>query len=139
MRFKSKFKGTITPDKVLSLSNEELRSCGMSWGKVSCIKDLAEKVKNGNFKTIKLNNMSDEEVVKELTKVKGIGEWTAHMFMMFTLGRADVFPAGDLGIKKGVQKITVKKLEGDKLVKFSLCWKPYRTVASWYIWKSLDG
>lgn len=139
-RLKLKIDGRLTPDKILNLSDKNLRDCGMSFAKVYAIKDLALKVKNKNLHIRKLNDLSDEIVEKELIDVKGIGPWTAHMFLIFTLGRPDIFPTNDLGIKKGFEKVTRKKWDKVKSIKFAeKNWKPYRTVASWYLWRSLDN
>lgn len=138
-RLKNKIGGRLTPRKVLQTPEQELRDCGMSWAKVRSICDLAERVVAKELHIRKLNMLSDEEVMRELVAVKGIGKWTAEMFLMFTLARPDIFPVDDLGIRKGFEKITGKKLEKEKLLKFSERWKPYRTVASWYIWRSLEN
>ncbi len=138
-RLKSKIGGRLTPRKVLQVPEQELRNCGMSWAKVRSVRDLAERVIAKELHIRKLNTLSDEEVMQELVAVKGIGKWTAEMFLMFTLARPDIFPVDDLGIRKGFEKITDKKLEKEKLTKFSERWKPYRTVASWYIWRSLEN
>ena len=86
-----------------------------------------------------MDKLPDEEVMRELIAVKGIGRWTAEMFLMFTLARPDVFPVDDLGINKGIGRLLGKALKVDKLAKFAERCKPYRTVASWYIWKILDN
>lgn len=122
--------GKVTPDAILSTPDQKLRDCGMSWGKVSYIKDLALKTQNGEVQTKRLNSLTDEEVIKELTAVKGIGRWTAEMFLMFSLARPDIFPKDDLGINKAMKKLGLKKSDR---------WKPYRTVASWYLWRSLEN
>jgi len=138
-RFKDKV-GKITPVNVLRISEQELRDCGLSWAKVSYVKDLAGKTKNGKLKTKKLGELPDDEVIKELVAVKGIGRWTAEMFLMFTLARPDVFPVDDLGIRKSFEKITGKIFDKVKAAKFAeKHWKPWRTVASWYLWRSLDN
>lgn len=132
--------GKITPENVLKIEGQKLRNCGLSWGKVRYVKDLAEKVKSGDIQIYNLNDLKDEEVIKELTTVKGIGRWTAEMFLMFSLGRADVFPLDDLGIKKGFEKVVGKKWNREKSAKFAAKnWAPYRTVASWYLWRSLEN
>lgn len=139
-RLKAKLKGRVTPDKILKAPDQTLRDCGMAWSKVRAIKDLAEKTKSGELKVKSLNKLSDEEVRKELVAVKGIGPWTADMFLMFKLGRPDIFPVEDLGIKNGFEKVTGKKFDKVKSVKFAeKYWKPYRTVASWYLWRSLEN
>lgn len=130
----------VTPQNILTKTDQELRDCGLSWAKVSYVKDLANHVTNGKLQVTKLDNLSDDEVIKELVAVKGIGRWTAEMFLMFSLGRADIFPVDDLGIKKGLEKVTGKKWNKVKSAKFAeKHWKPYRTVASWYLWRSLDN
>jgi len=132
--------GKISPEAIISKTDQKLRDCGLSWGKVGYVKDLAKKVKSGELKIKNLDKLSDEEVVDELVSVKGIGRWTAEMFLMFSLGRPDIFPIDDLGIKKGFEKVVGKRLEGRELSDFSETrWKPYRTVASWYLWRSLEN
>jgi DNA-3-methyladenine glycosylase II len=139
-RLKAKIKGKMTPEKLLKLDENELRSCGMAWSKVRAIRDLSEKVKSEKLKVKILDQLSDDEVRKELIAVKGIGPWTADMFLMFKLGRPDIFPAEDLGIKNGFEKVTGKKWDKVKSAKFAeKFWAPYRTVASWYLWRSLEN
>lgn len=135
----------VTPESIISKTDQELRDCGLSWQKVSYVKDLANKTANGELQIFtlrdkKLDKLSDEEIINELIKVKGIGRWTAEMFLMFSLARPDVFPIDDLGIKKGFEKVTGKKWDKIKSAKFAeKKWKPYRTVASWYLWRSLEN
>lgn len=130
----------VNPENILSKTDQELRDCGLSWSKVSYIKDLADKTINGELKIKKLDKLSDEEVISELVAVKGIGKWTAEMFLMFSLGRPDIFPVDDLGIKKGFEKVTGKKWDKVKSAKFAeKNWKPYRTLACWYLWRSLEN
>ena len=139
-RLKAKIQGRLTPDKVLALAGRELRSCGMAWSKVRAIKDLSLRVKNKQLHVRKLKELSDNTVRSELIAVKGIGPWTADMFLMFSLGRPDIFPAEDLGIKKGFEKVTGKKFDKEKSAKFAQKhWSPYCTVASWYLWRSLEN
>ncbi len=138
-RFEKKVHGEINPTNILKLSEQTLRDCGMAWSKARYIRDLAQKVKDGSVRIDRLNELSDDGVVEELIKVKGIGNWTAEMFLMFSLGRPDVFPVDDLGIKKGFEKVVGKKLEKEKMTKFAERWKPFRTVASWYLWQSLES
>ena len=137
-RLKGKIQGRLTPKKILALSDQELRNCGMAWAKVRSIKDLAQRVKDRKLHIRSLNELPDDEVMKELIAVKGIGRWIAEMFLMFTLGRADIFPDDDLGIRKGMMRLTNKELKSEEISKYAERWKPYRTVASWYIWKLLD-
>ena len=122
----------VSPENILSKSDQELRVCGLSWQKVSYIKDLSLQIKSNKLQITKLNELYDEEVIKELVKVKGIGRWTAEMFLMFTLGRADILPKDDLGINKALKNLKIKEKDTEK-------WKPFRTVASWYLWRSLEN
>jgi len=138
-RFEKKVHGKITPGNILKQSEQTLRNCGMAWSKARYIRDLALKVKDGSVRIDRLNGLFDDEVIEELIKVKGIGNWTAEMFLMFSLGRPDIFPMEDLGIKKGFEKVTDKKWDKVKASKFAeKNWKPWRTVASWYLWQSLE-
>lgn len=130
----------ITPANILRKTDQKLRDCGLSWAKVQYIKDLAEHVKSKKLKITKLDKLSDNEVIKELVAVKGIGQWTAEMFLMFSLARPDIFPVDDLGIKKGFEKVTGKRWDKEKSAKFAeKNWKPHRSVASWYLWRSLEN
>jgi DNA-3-methyladenine glycosylase II len=138
-RVKEKCGRKLAPEKLLGLSVEQLRSCGLSYAKCAYVHDLAQRVKNGRLKVKVLDKLSDEEISKELVAVKGIGQWTADMFLMFTLARPDVFPSLDLGIKNGVKKLTGKDLKPKELAEFGLQFVPYRSVASWYIWQNLDN
>lgn len=135
---KSKNDSLLSPTAILAVSDEELRLCGLSWAKVKYLKDLSQKVSGGDLNLNTINVLNDEGVIAELTKVKGIGRWTAEMFLMFSLARPDIFPVDDLGIRKGMEKIFGKKLTKAEMLNFSLRWKPYRTVATWYVWKVLD-
>jgi DNA-3-methyladenine glycosylase II len=139
-RLKDKIEGRLTADKLLALPDQELRNCGMAWSKVRAIKDLAERTKSEKLKVKSLDTLSDEEVRRELIAVKGIGPWTADMFLMFKLGRPDVFPIEDLGIRNGFEKVTGKKFDRIKSAKLAeKWWKPYRTIASWYLWRALEN
>lgn len=139
-RVKEKLGGSITPLPIIKIDTEELRKCGLSYAKCSYVKDLAQKVKSREVKVESLDKVEDEEVIKELVAVKGIGRWTAEMFLMFSLARPDVFPVDDLGIKKGFEKTTGKKWNKVSSAKFAQKnWAPYRTIASWYLWRSLEN
>jgi DNA-3-methyladenine glycosylase II len=129
------------PKDVLEVSIETLRSSGLPYQKVNYIRDLSEKWQDGTMNLTDIDSMTDEEISSELIKVKGIGQWTADMFLMFTLGRPDVFPFGDLGIQKGVMIITnMNRLPTQKeMERKTKKWQPYRTVAAWYLWKLVDG
>jgi len=139
-RVKDLCKGGISPEAILNLSEAKLRGAGLSYAKIKYIKDLAGKVKGGDLKVGSLNKLPDDEVKRELIAVKGIGPWTADMFLMFSLARPDIFPVEDLGIKNGFEKVTGKKFDKVKSAKFSeKHWAPYRTIASWYLWRSLEN
>ena len=129
------------PKDILAVSIETLRSSGLSYQKVNYIRDLSEKWQEGTMNLTDIDSMTDEEISSELIKVKGIGQWTADMFLMFTLGRPDVFPFGDLGIQKGVMILTnMNRLPTQKeMERKTKKWQPYRTVAAWYLWKLVDG
>ena len=129
------------PKDILAISIETLRSSGLSYQKVNYIRDLSEKWQDGTMNLTDIDSMTDEEISSELIKVKGIGQWTADMFLMFTLGRPDVFPFGDLGIQKGVMILTnMNRLPTQKeMERKTKKWQPYRTVAAWYLWKLVDG
>lgn len=141
-RFQRLFpEGTLTSGKVLLLPDEKIRSVGISWSKVKYIKCLAQAVVDKTLLLEKLPQLDDEEVIMELTKVKGIGRWTAEMFLMFTLGRPDVFSHGDLGLRNAIKKLYgFKKDPSWKTVeRLSNKWKPYRTYACRILWKSLES
>jgi len=138
-RVKKRLGGKITPEKIIRLRKTTLRACGLSNAKSAYIKDLAKHVKNGELEIKRLDDLTDEKIMEELVAVKGIGEWTAHMFLMFTLARPDIFPIGDLGIKKGMRKLTKRSMTNEQMEKFATRWAPYRTTASWYIWALLDS
>jgi DNA-3-methyladenine glycosylase II len=130
---------TITPRSVQIADDTKLRECGMSWSKVKYVKDLADKVKKGEVDTKRLDKLSDEQVIGVLTKVEGVGRWTAEMFLMFSLARPDVFPIDDLGIRNGMEMLFGKKLSREQMINIAENWKPYRTTASWYIWRVVDN
>jgi len=135
--FKSKFP---KPVEVIKTPDSKIRSVGLSKMKIMYIKDLSKKIQSKQLNMRKISTKSDEYVVEHLTDVKGIGRWTAEMFLIFSLGRLDVLPVGDLGLKKGIQLIySLKELPNEKEIeRIAESWKPYRTVATWYLWKSLQ-
>ena len=130
----------VTPEEMLQLPDEKLRAAGLSFAKIKYIKDLATKTLESGIVFEQFEVMTDEEIITELVKVKGIGQWTAEMFLMFAMGRPDIFSYGDLGIRKGIQKLyNMKKEPTEKqAAKIAEKWRPYRTVACRYIWKSLE-
>jgi len=130
-----------SPDKILNTPVEHLRGAGLSNQKVTYILDLSKKYVEGALQLDELNQKSDKEISAQLIQVKGIGQWTADMFLIFTLGRENIFPLGDLGVKKGVAIIeNLNKLPTEKhMAEISEKWQPYRTIAAWYMWKLVDG
>ena len=130
----------LTPAGILKLKDEQLRSVGLSKQKSAYLKDLAAKTASGQLDFARLPELSDEEVIEHLTQVKGIGVWTAHMFLMFSLRRPNVLPTGDYGVQMAVKKHYKKrKLPKPKdMEKIARAWEPYRSVACWYMWRSLD-
>ena len=139
-RFKKLFTDEIiTAEKLLKISDEAIRAAGISYSKIKYIKGIAEKIVKKEFDLESLEKLSDEEVISELIKIKGIGKWTAEMFLMFTLLREDVFSAGDLGLKNAIVKhYKLKKITNEKLLQISKKWSPHRTIASRILWKSLE-
>jgi DNA-3-methyladenine glycosylase II len=132
--------GIVRPNDILSINHDQLRSTGMSNAKARYVRNLAENIVQGDLQIDKLNTMTDNEVVLELTRVKGIGPWTAEMFLIFTLGRQDVFSFGDLGLKKGLIKIynLKKEVTKEQIENIISHWAPYKTYASLVLWASLD-
>jgi len=129
------------PRSILMASPEDLRAAGLSSQKLSYLQDLAEKVDGGALSLRRLGGLDDEEVAAALTQVKGIGPWTADMYLIFHLGRLDVLPIGDLGVRSAAQAVYgLEELpDADTLRCIGKPWRPYRSVASWYLWRSLDG
>ncbi|MBI4080340.1 MAG: DNA-3-methyladenine glycosylase 2 family protein [Candidatus Levybacteria bacterium] len=130
----------VKPLGVINIEGQKMRDAGMSWQKISYIKDLAEKVLASGILFEQFDIMTDEEIIEELVKVKGIGRWTAEMFLMFSMGRPDVFSYGDLGIRKAIQKLykfdhEPTKEEAERIAEK---WRPFRTIACRYLWKSLE-
>ena len=130
----------LSPEGILKLSGEQLRSVGLSKQKSAYLKDLAAKTVGGLLNFSRLPDLSDEEVIEHLTQVKGIGVWTAHMFLMFSLRRQNILPTGDYGVQMALKKHYKKrKLPKPKdMQKIARAWEPYRSVACWYMWRSLD-
>lgn len=142
-RFVDSFGHFPAPEEILARDDEQLRAVGLSSQKTRYIKDLATKVLTGEVRFDHLDTRTNEEIVAELTAVKGIGEWTVHMFLMFCMGRLDVLPVGDLGIKNAVQRLysleQAPTPEEMRDIAARNDWHPYESVASWYLWKSLDS
>ena len=130
----------ITPESVLALTEQQMRACGLSRQKLGYIRDLANKTISREVDFARLPAMSDEEVIAHLTRVKGIGPWSAQMFLIFALGRLDVMPTADLGINMAIcRHYRKRKIPKPKqILKFAEKWKPYRSLACWYLWRSAD-
>jgi len=130
-----------TPEQILAASDEKLRSAGLSRNKMLAIRDLAAKTADGTVPTVqRAHRMSDEELIERLTEVRGIGRWTVEMLLIFRLGRADVLPVDDYGVRKGFAKM--KKMaelpKPKELAAYGEKWKPYRSVAAWYLWRAAE-
>lgn len=125
---------------LLGLSDEDLRGVGLSRQKSAYLRDLATRAHSGEVAIDSLHELSDDEIISALTSIKGVGRWTAQMFLMSRLGRPDILPDLDLGIQKGIQRAyRMRKLPTPKKVlEVGRKWAPYRTIASWYLWRSLD-
>ena len=131
----------MTPQALASLDEEQLRRVGVSRQKALYLRDLCGKLTSGEVQLEGIDSLPDEDVIATLTKVKGVGRWTAEMFLMFRLHRPDVLPVSDLGILTAVQKAYKlrKRPTPDRLRKLGDAWKPYRSIACWYLWRSLDN
>jgi DNA-3-methyladenine glycosylase II len=145
----------LTPEGILKLTPEQMRSVGLSKQKSSYLLDMAERAQRGELDFSRIHELSDEEVIEHLTQVKGVGVWTAHMFLMFTLRRPDILPTGDFGIRMAMYKHYLEKRRNgagspkarkrkillpkpEQMEKIAKSWAPYRSIACWYLWKSLD-
>jgi DNA-3-methyladenine glycosylase II len=130
----------ITPEKLLTLPDSKIRTVGTSWSKISYLKNLATHIQQKTIHLTKLPDMNNEDVIQELTKVKGIGPWTAEMFLMFSLGREDVFSYGDLGLRKAIKQLYKFKRDPThkQLEQIVNRWAPYRTWAARILWRSLE-
>lgn len=134
---------TPSPEEIIETDTEELRACGNSYNKIKYMKSLAEHCLDGSLELDRLPELSNEELIAELTQVKGIGTWSAHMFMMFSLGRLNVLATGDLGIQNAVGRLYLNGQKASpvevEIVAKENGWAPYETVACWYLWKSLNN
>jgi DNA-3-methyladenine glycosylase II len=144
-RFCELFGGDTVPEPaaILTKDIDELRTAGLSRGKATYVRDLAQHVVDGTLSFDDLDGLSNDAVIAKLVAVKGIGEWTAHMFLMFCMGRLDVLAVGDLGIKNGIQKLYKLDHQPTAAEVITIAeqnhWHPYESVACWYIWQSLDN
>lgn len=132
--------GKVTPKNVMAASDEDLRAAGLSGQKVNYLRSLSDYFTKHKHAAREWAKMSDEELLASLTSIKGIGSWTAEMFMIFHLGRPDVFPIKDIGVQKAIFRHYHKgeKVPLPELIARAEAWKPYRSVATWYLWRSLD-
>jgi DNA-3-methyladenine glycosylase II len=140
-RLSSAVGGQIRPASILKLRPSRMRSLGLSAAKTAYIRDLARHTRDGKVVFESLEGLTDAQVIEQLTQVKGIGAWTAHMFLMFALRRPDVLPVGDLGIRSAIRKAYgLENLPApSEMEAIAQRWRPYCSVASWYLWRSLDG
>ena len=143
-RFDNLFSGVFPqPEAILEKSIDELRTVGLSASKATYIRDLAQHIVDGKVRFDHLHTLSNDAIIRELTDVKGIGEWTVHMFLMFCMGRTDVLAHGDLGIRNAIKKLynlsQVPTPQAVKVLSEHNHWHPYETVACWYLWESLEN
>lgn len=141
-RVNSYFDNKITPQKLQIVPEEALRELGVSFAKIKYIKDLSKRIIDKTITFNRIKSKSDEEIILSLTSVKGIGVWTSHMFLIFTLGRQNILPVGDLGIKKAIMLLyNLENLPDEAAVKkisIENHWAPYNSIAAWYLWRFLD-
>jgi DNA-3-methyladenine glycosylase II len=142
-RFRALFgdDGFPTPEAVLTASSDRLRSAGLSRPKASYILGIAQKAVDGHIPTLdECDRMTDAEIMERLTSIKGVGRWTAEMLLIFNLGRPDVLPVDDLGVRKGFQYAYGKRKlpEPEQLARYGVRWAPHRTTAAWYLWRAAD-
>jgi len=131
----------LTPESILKLRPARMRALGLSNQKMTYIRELARLTKAGEIDFGRFPDLQDVEVIEQLTRCKGIGVWTVHMFLIFALRRPDVLPTGDLGVRAAIKKAyNLPELpKPDEMHRIAAPWKPYCSVASWYLWRSLDG
>ncbi len=141
-KFMLYFDNKPLPEKIINTPHEILRGLGLSNAKVKYVKDLSEKIMEREISFRGMNKKSDEEIIARLTRVKGIGVWTSHMFLIFTLGRLNVLPIGDLGLRRAIKNVygLIRLPDEKKIIKISKenGWHPYNSIASWYLWRSLE-
>ena len=142
-RFLTYYKNLIpTPEQIISSSDLELRTqVGLSRMKISYLKDSATHIVDGRLNLIDLPKMQDEEIISQLTRVKGIGRWTAEMFLIFCLARKDILPVTDLGLRNAMKRTYLldELPKPNKMMEIANPWRPYRSIATWYLWKSLSN
>lgn len=129
---------SVTPEQILAMEVTDMRAAGLSGAKTNYIRDLALQVAEGTVKLDRLTKQTDEQIIESLTRVKGIGRWTAEMFLMFKLGRPDILPVDDLGIRNGFKRAYGIDPTPAAMIEIAEPWRPFRSAASWYLWRSLD-
>ena len=131
----------VTPTGILNSPIDNLKKVGLSTRKIEYLKDLALHVYDGRINLEELSKMNDEEIINKLINVKGIGRWTSEMFLIFSLGRQDVLPVTDLGVRKAMEKVySLSELpKPQTMIEIAEPWRPYRSIATWYLWKSLSN
>ena len=141
LKFKNLFgKKYPTPSDIIKLSKDEIKSVGLSRMKAEYIFDISQMIVDGKLDFKIFKKMSNEDVISELTKIRGIGRWTAEMYLIFALGRTDVFPLGDLGLINGIKKLYhLENPSTDEILKITNNWIPYRTIGTWYIWRGVKN
>ena len=140
-RFKAGFGGRVPPPAVLALQRDaKLRTFGISRQKAAAVKAVAAAFAAGEVNARRLPHLADEAIVESVTQIRGVGEWTAHMLLMFSLGRPDVLPVGDYGVRKGAQKLygLADLPKPDALAEIAEPWRPFRSIGSWYLWRALE-
>jgi DNA-3-methyladenine glycosylase II len=132
--------GEVTPASILALSEQQMRACGLSKQKLSYVRDLATRTLAREIDFDNIHEWTDDEVIEHLTRVKGIGEWTAHMFLMFALRRPNILPVGDFGVRSAMRKAYGMKVMPKPVTmrRIAKQWHPFCSAASWYMWRSLD-
>ncbi|MGC2245779.1 MAG: DNA-3-methyladenine glycosylase [Terriglobales bacterium] len=139
-RFAALAGNPLTPKGILKLTDAQMREVGLSRQKTGYLRDLAAKTDAGLLEFERLADMTEDDVIAHLTQVKGVGVWTAHMFLMFSLRRPDIMPTGDYGVQAAIKKYYKKRKwpKPDVMIKIAKPWVPYRSIACWYLWRSLD-
>jgi DNA-3-methyladenine glycosylase II len=140
-KFEAGCGGDVCPDAILRLRRARLRSLGISPQKSDYLRDLAKRTRAGEIDFATMLSLDDDEVMRRLTQVKGVGAWTAHMFLIFALRRPDVLPVGDYGVRSAMQRLYQLETlpRPAEMERIAAAWRPWRSVASWYLWRSLDG
>ncbi len=139
-RVEAHFGPSFSPDAILKTSEDELRTLGLSGAKARYLLALATHINDGKLQIERLESLPDEEIAREIVEVKGLGPWSADMFLMFHLGREDILPVGDLGIREAIKRLynLENRPDAAQMTQIAAPWRPYRTLASRYLWKFLD-